>query len=386
MKIFVLLSRFPYPVEKGDKLRAFHQIRILARKHDIILCAIHEGKISVEQMDALKPYCKAIKIIHQSKSNILFNLFRTIFTSLPLQVGYFFSERTRQSVTEMISKHQPDVIYCQLIRTAELVRTERTKKVLDYMDAFSKGVERRIAKSSFFMKPILRLELKRLLRYEEEISSEFSRMSIISAQDKKFIKNRNTSPIVVIPNGVDTSYFVPRKAEKKYDFVFIGNLSYPPNVDCAVHLVHEIMPLIWKEVPQATLHISGANPTARVRSLSGSKVEVSGWSDDIRSSYNSAKVFVAPMRQGSGMQNKILEAMAMNLPCVVTSQVNNAIGAKPDTEIAVQDDVVSFAKQCVALLKSEEQRSKLSAAGYHFVRDKYSWERSVKELENLLKF
>ena len=175
MKIFFLLSRIPYPLDKGDKLRAFHQIKQLSKHHDIYLFALNDSAFHPEALVTLKPYCKSIKFIQISKVSILKNLIAAFFNGMPIQVGYFFNKEIKRKVLENIDKHQPDLIYCQLIRTAEYVRDIKDKpKFLDYMDVFSKGVERMIEKVPFYLKPLFRMEYKRLLKYEQTVFNDFT--------------------------------------------------------------------------------------------------------------------------------------------------------------------------------------------------------------------
>jgi len=171
MKIGVLLSRFPYPLEKGDKLRAFHQIKELSRTHEIYLCAISDKKVNETSLNQLLPYCKDIKVIRLNKFNIVRNLLiGLLFSKLPLQVAYFFKRSAQKEIQAFFANHRVDHIYCQLIRVSEYIKTLNTiPKTLDYMDVLSKGMERRIEKASILLKPFVKIETKRLKKYEHFI-------------------------------------------------------------------------------------------------------------------------------------------------------------------------------------------------------------------------
>ena len=170
MKIFVLLSRVPYPLIKGDKLRAFNQIKFLSKKNDIILCALNDSKIyKQEVIEALTPFCKSISIINLSKFSIYINIVKALFTGKPLQVGYFYSKKAKREIDKLIKITNPDHIFCQLIRVSEYVKNYNIHKTLDYQDVFSKGIERRMKISSFYFKPFLKLEYNRLKKYEDYI-------------------------------------------------------------------------------------------------------------------------------------------------------------------------------------------------------------------------
>lgn len=384
MKILVILSRVPYPLEKGDKLRAFNQIKELSKKHQIILCALNDTTLDENAMNEMKKYCRAISIVPFSKLTILKNLFRAVFTGLPLQVGYFYFSKAQKKVDELIQKHQPDHIYCQLIRTSEYARKYKDiPKTLDYMDVFSKGIERRKASGPFYMRPLLYLEYKRLLKYEREIFGYFNNKTIISGQDRSLIPHPENQKIKIIPNGVDTDYFKPVKRTKEFELLFNGNMNYPPNVESAEYLVEKIMPYVWNKMPGARLLISGASPNTKVKELESDKVIVSGWVDDVRENYAKSKILVAPMQISIGLQNKLLEAMAMQIPCITSSLANNALGAKHNDQIMVADKPEQYALQILELLQNEAKANMIAMNGYKFAVNNFNWKSTTAQLEQL---
>ena len=385
MKLFVILSRVPYPLEKGDKLRAFNQIKELSKSHQIILFALNDTTLDERAIDELKKYCSAISIVKFSKFTIFFNLFRAFFNGKPLQVGYFYFSKAQKKVDEMIKKHNPDHIYCQLIRTAEYIKKYPTiPKTLDYMDVFSKGIERRKLTEALYMKPFLSMEYRRLLRYERKVFSLFNNKTIISEQDKNLIPHPNKKEIVVVPNGVDTNYFKPLQHKKEFELLFNGNMNYPPNIESVEYLVEKVMPYVWGKLPNTRLLISGASPNSRVLDLASSKIVVSGWVDDIRINFAKSKVLVAPMQISIGLQNKLLEAMAMQIPCVTSTLANNALGAKQNEQILIADTPEQYARHIVDLLQNEAKAKQIAMNGYQFVINKYNWQSTTAILSQLM--
>lgn len=385
MKIFVLLSRFPYPLEKGDKLRAFHHIKELSKNHEIILCALTDKKVSETSIKKLSEYCTTIKIIQLPKWKIAINLIKQLFfTDESLQVAYFYNKNAQQQIDKLLLEHQPDHIYCQLIRVTKYVRNSSIKKTLDYMDALARGMERRIEAAPFYMKWALKLETKRLKRYEHLIFDDFDNKIIISEQDKALIVNIKNDDIVVVPNGVDYETYQKKETSKKYDLIFTGNMSYPPNVDSVVYLVNKVMPLIWADLPTIKLVIVGANPSKKVLNLSANNIEVTGWVDDISSYYSQSKIFIAPMQIGTGLQNKLLEAMAMQLPCVTSQLANNALGATHQKHILIGNTPEEYAKHVMNYLNDEQLATEIADNGYQFVKNNYTWEGSTAILEKLI--
>lgn len=384
MKLFVVLSRVPFPLDKGDKLRAYNQIKQLAQHHKVVLLALNDTQLENEAITELKKYCVAISVIRFHKLTIFFNLVRALFSGLPFQVGYFYFGKAQKKVDELIKKHQPDHIYCQLIRTAEYVKKHTLiPKTLDYMDVFSKGMERRIDSAPFYMKPLLWIEYKRLVKYERKVFGYFNNKIIISEQDKNLIPHPKKEQIQVVPNGVDTVYFKPVVRNKEYDLLFNGNMNYPPNIESVEYLVTKIMPIVWQTIPDTRVLISGVNPHVRVLALKSAKVEVSGWVDDIRENFAKSKLLVAPMQISIGLQNKLLEAMAMQLPCITSSLANNALGAIPNEQIIVSNTPEEYATAIINLLQNPEKARKIALSGYKYAITHFNWTNTTAQLDRL---
>jgi sugar transferase (PEP-CTERM/EpsH1 system associated) len=384
MKIFVLLSRFPYPLEKGDKLRAYNQIKYLAKNHEVHLCALNDAPLSKDHIKALEPFCKSINIINLTKAGSAWNIFRAFFNGNPLQVGYFFSTSAKRKIHGLINEIMPDHIFCQLLRVAEYVKDMDIPKTLDYQDVFSKGVERRIGKSPWYKKIILKTEYQRLLNYEEEIFSYFDNKTIISEPDRKLIPHPDRNNIEIVINGVDVDFFKPMEMKNEYDLVFIGNMGYPPNINAAKYLAEQIMPLVHKKLPATRLTLAGATPHPDVQALKNEKIAVTGWMDDIRESYAKAKIFIAPMQIGTGLQNKLLEAMAMKIPCITSGLANKALEAIPEKEILVGNSPEDFANHIFRLLEDDQLSKSISENAYKLVHSKYNWDGATKKLEQLI--
>lgn len=384
MRLLVILPRFPYPIEKGDKLRAYHQLRILSRHHEIHLVAISHQKVSDDDRAKVAPFCESIDIVRTGWITIAFNLFKVLFTGLPFQVGYYYSAKTRKKVEQAVKTFKPQHIYCQLLRTAEYGYVYNIPATLDYQDVFSKGVERRLPGVKGIMKRLFGMEHKRLLRYEKLVFDRYENKTIISVPDREFIPHPNSNEIVVVPNGVDHEFFKPMDRPVTHELVFTGNMGYPPNVDCAAYLGEQVLPLIHKTMPGVRLMVAGATPQARVKALASEFITVTGWVDDIRECYAGAKVFLAPMQMGTGLQNKLLEAMSMRLPCITSTLCNLALKAEPGMEILVGDSPEQVAEKVVLLLKDKAFADKIAAAGYAFVHRQYSWEGATNGLLELI--
>ncbi|MBK8504447.1 MAG: glycosyltransferase [Saprospiraceae bacterium] len=183
-------------------------------------------------------------------------------------------------------------------------------------------------------------------------------------------------------NGVDTNFFRPTEIDKKYDLVFVGNMSYHPNILAAHYLVTEIAPLLREGLPSLSILIAGANPTHAVWKLAAEGVEVSGYVTDIRHAYASARIIVAPIFVGSGVQNKILEAMAMEIPCVTSPQVVEAIGGINDLVFQATNPE-EYRNLIEKLLSEPGERLKMGKKSRQYIEEHLSWEICCKPLDKL---
>ncbi|RMG61098.1 MAG: glycosyltransferase [Bacteroidetes bacterium] len=391
MRLLVLTSRFPYPVEKGDKLRLFFQLRELARHHRVILVALNEGPVAPGDYQVVASLCEEVHVWPLTRAGIAAHLLQGLLSGQPLQVAYFFRRRYLRRLAALIARTRPDGLYCQLIRMAEYVRRlpADLPATLDYMDCFSVQMARQAERESPWRRPVYRREARLLGRYEAQVYPAFSHHTIISAQDRDLLglSPARRAQVQVIPNGVDTDYFHPAAgpaATETHDLVFAGNMGYFPNVQAARYLVEVLMPRVWAQRPDTSLLLAGARPAPAVLRLAeDSRVEVSGWLEDIRSGYRAGRLFVAPLQAGSGQQNKILEALALGRPCLTTPLVNNAIGAEPERDLLLAEDPDDWVRQILRGLADTELRARLGRAGRAFVAEGHSWGHTVGLLRAL---
>ena len=381
MKILVLLPRFPYPLDKGDKLRAYHQIVELSKKHEVYLFALSHKKVQHNNFDHLHTYCTAVNYVEFHWLESLWGIIRAFFSSQPLQLGYWNSIRARRAYKNWERQIQPDVVYCQMVRTIPMITGSPYRKVIDFQDALSLNTRRRMEHSHGLMRLILNYEYRALQRTEQQALLDFNATTIISDVDRKAISPQ----VTIVPNGVDTDYFSNKHLtpNTEYTICFTGNMSYAPNVDAAHYLVKEVMPLVWGNCPNAKVLLAGADPKPSVRALASHNVTISGRLPDIRTAYASAKIFVAPMRIGSGMQNKLLEAMSMGLPCVTTTLAAKPLGVTARKQLLVGDNATELADMIIKLLGSEELRNSITEEGHRFVSEHYSWPAAVEPLEKI---
>lgn len=386
MKIVYLTSRFPWPLDKGDKLRAFHQIRLLSKVNEVHLIAISHDGIPENSKKELLKYCESVNVFQLSKGESYWNTIISFFNGNPLQIGYFFSSRVSELISNHVNLIKPDIVFTQLVRMVEYVKGLNYKKVLDYQDALSLGLKRRFESRKSILNPVLRIEYKRMLKFESSAFNIFNSTMIISQSDLDHLPISNKSLVKIIANGVDTEMFKPDVTiEKKYNLIFAGNMSYPPNIDSAIFLAKEILPRVHLKLPNVNLLLAGANPANEVKSLENKNVKVSGWVDDMVKAYSSADIFIAPMRIGTGLQNKLLEAMSVGLPVITSELANKALNAEPDFQVQIGSCATDYADRILYLLKNKEISQELANNGKDFVKESYSWDKIGLELNNYIK-
>lgn len=382
MRIFVQLSRFPWPLDKGDRLRAYHQVAELSRRHEVVLCALAHDDVPKASLEAVAAICSRLEVIRLSRAETALGMARALATGLPLQVGYFLSGRARRRVSELVAETSPDRLLFQLVRTAEYARGLEASSAIDLMDAFSWGLEQRAGHAPAWLAPLFRFEARRVARYEEEALERFPRASIVTAQDRDRLPAASRGKVAVVRNGVDFEAFTPREAEKDADLLFVGNMAYPPNVLAAETLVTQVLPRVRTERP-ARVVIAGTTPVARVRRLAGNGVEVTGRVADIAGVYARSRVFVAPLPVATGLQNKLLQALAMGVPCVTSTSARDALGAT-EREVRSGRDAAEIAAATLELLGDPAEAAALARRGREFALRGFRWAEAAADLERLV--
>ena len=383
LKIFVLLSRVPYPLDKGDKLRAFHQLKRLSEQHEIYLFALNDSPLHKDAVKVLS-FCKELHIYNLPKIAIMWNVFCFLFSKKPLQCGYFYNRRAKKQIDKQIKIIQPDHIYAQLIRTAEYVKTQPIEKTLDYQDVLSQGLLRIMRQSSFFKRLFYKMEHKRVRLHEKTIFNYFDNTTIITETDRNLMDIPNNGTLTVIPNGVDTDFYRPMQEKKKFDLIFTGNMSYPPNVNAAEYIAKNIFPPLLDKYPYIRIVLCGTSPSGSVLSLQNEHITVTGWVDDIRPFYAQSRLFIAPMHLGTGLQNKLLEAMAMKIPCITSPLASKPLHLTNEKEVVICNTATEYVEAIDKLLIHPELYHRLAENGYEFVRQNYNWKSTTAILEELI--
>lgn len=384
MSILYIASRFPYPLNRGDKVRNFHQIKYLAKNHAVHLLVFSCEKVDEDSLKVMSKHCSSIGVISVGLGRRGMNLVKTGLGSLPLQVGYFLSPGVQSFINESLQRFAPEIVFCSQVRTAPAgLSCPAGKRVLDYVDAFSSRATRRAGYSSIFGRGFWRLEATRMRDFETHCNQLFDQKVIISESERSALPQPAQEGTVVIPNGVDSDYFQPGRREKDFDLLFVGSLDYAANIDAIQYLVREVLPRVRNSRPSTRLLIAGAGLSRSVAALRSPTVVIESPVQDIRNSYERAHLMVAPMRLGGGVQNKLLEAMAMGLPCI-TSELGAAAFAEAGAFLRVARSTEEYSEQILQLLGSESDRSSFGESARDYVKKRFRWEVVGQSLEYLL--
>lgn len=387
MKLLAILPRFPYPLEKGDKLRAYHLLKGLSRHHDIYLFALTDQPVKRSHLQEVASFCAGVEVYRQRWSGIAWHMLTSWLQGWPLQMGYYYHPNALRQLRQFTERVQPDQLYFQLLRTARYAKAlPDLPKTLDYMDAFAAGMQRRAKNTKGPTRWIWQIEYQRLKQQEEAVFHWFDRHTVITKQDQQLIHHPDKEQIKVVSNGIDLHYFqLPNPSpEKDVDILFAGNMSYAPNVRAAQFIAEKVVPLLRPAFPQLRVALVGTDPHPQVKQLAGKGVEVTGWVENIAYWYARSKVMFAPMEIGAGLQNKLLEAMALKLPCVTSPMAREAMDSATHDFVPVAEEPEKYATVLADLLEDAAKRKALGEAGYHYVTRHHDWDAISERLHHYL--
>jgi len=384
-KILILTPRFPYPVIGGDKLRIYAICTELSKKYSLTLVSICGAKAELSMDIPNDGVFSHVERIYLPKWKSYLNTFLSIFSNKPLQIAYYSSSEFKSKVEGLYPN--TDLVLAHLIRTSPYLDDLNEKpKILEMTDAISLNylrVKEKKSKKSL-MELVYSFEQERLYNYEQSVLDKYDFVSVVSKVDQKFLlSNRNDSPsIVVAGNGVDCHKFPFVGANKSLILVFIGNMSTRQNIDACQHFIEDIMPLLNEGRREPfILKIIGIIPeTVKESFLKYPNVEVSGKVDIIAHEVRNVLCGVCAMRIGAGIQNKVLEYMAMGLPAVVSTVGAEGINASNNKDFIVANNPQNFTSSIVQLYHDAEFRDAISKNGRRFVENQLSWGSELKPL------
>jgi glycosyltransferase involved in cell wall biosynthesis len=393
MKILYLTQLFPFPPVCGGTIRSHNIIKHLGRHHDLTMVSFVRRHPTAEQMDEARSVCREVLFVPIHRSNVA-NLkcaASSLLCRSPFIVTRDSVETMRRLVDDLVRTGRFDLIYVDHLQMAQYVVGKRCcPKVLDEHNVEWRIIERVAKTDRYSAKGVFaELEWRKLQKWELQACEDFDMVLTVTYHDRQTLcrENPKLKSVRCLPIGVDFDCFprIELRPDAR-DIVSIGTMSWPPNIDAVLHFARSIYPDIRRQSAGVRFVIAGSNPPASIEALAkrDDSVEVTGFVKDIADVASRAAAFVVPLRSGSGMRVKILNAMAMGLPVVTTSVGCEGIGAEHKRHLLIADGTRDFADAVVRLLSDFDLRKHLGEAGRQFAVQNYGWDSIYARLDEAI--
>ncbi len=386
MHILYLTNGFPYPLTSGY-LRHYFLIRELARHHAITLLALVAPDLAPEHLRELAPYTQRVLTFASAERNRPRSQ-KALLRMRRLSAGEWLDPAVAQmgaALRRLLREHPGAVVLFSGKETfGALAGRPPDRLIVDLCDAASLRVRGQMLCADPLQRLRLAVTYVRLRRVEQALIRQASHLLFASGRDRDALLKAATDRVTLVPNGVDLAYWQRRSPELgRHTIAFTGAMDYPPNTDAALYLLTEIFPRVREIWRAARLLIVGRDPPAHLRRAAGQPgVTLTGYVDDVRPYLEQASLLAAPLRFGAGIQNKVLEALAMELPVVASPVAADGLrteaGDCPPLEVA--HNAAEFAHRLASRLKAVSQRPVPHAEGRRYVASHFGWARSGEKL------
>ena len=388
MKVLYLCHRVPYPPDKGEKIRAFHQLRAISARHEVDLFTLADDPQDLQYKAELERYCRKVIIVQIASSMARFLSLRVLGSGKPLTLPYFYSRKLDREIRSALDGRSYDRIFVYCSAMAQYVeRAARIPLLMDFVDVDSDKWFQYALHKKFPLADIYRREGVCLQNYERRICEKASKVLVTTEREAVLVRELSSGADVhVIPNGVDTTYFSPvARMCSSPTIIFTGDMSYFPNQQAVKFFAMEVLPLIQRQAPDAKFLIVGRRPSIGVQRLGDlDGVEVTGFVPDVRTYLARATVAVAPFAIAAGIQNKILEALASGLPVVATPRAVQGLSSQTREMVQTGETVEELAAKTLSFLRDSAYAMQIGLEGRRRVSMEYSWENSLGQLMALI--
>lgn len=390
MRILFVTSYVPALIGGGSALRSYNFIIRLLESHEVSLLALSAE--SDMEIDAREDWeSKGVQVttvpLTWSEDPTLREKLRRLTTLQPYRAQAFVNPQMRNAFRSMLADHRPDVVHLDLLRMAWCIQAAhgQVPMVLDMHNVETQRARSEMGQKQLSLKQRILAEWEyfRLQRFESETCGRASWVIAVTPEDKDTLcRQAGHDRVTYVPNGVDTDYFQPVPTSDDPTLIFVGTMSYNPNIDAVLYFCREILLLVADRVPSVRFLIVGRDPSPEIRALDvDPRIEVTGTVPDVRPYFARSAVCVIPTRIGGGVKNKVLEAMAMGMPVVTNSFSTIGIPLEPSKHACVCDTPEAFANATIRLLENPKERRELGQAAAKFISTNYSWRDSVALLE-----
>jgi sugar transferase (PEP-CTERM/EpsH1 system associated) len=387
VKILFLSQRVPYPPNRGDKITTWRLVERMKRAHDVRVVAFAHGETDEAAAQALRAKGIPTTTVRYHDAWSKLSALPLLATRTPLTLGVFGSRALQAHVDREIQGCDMAYAYSSSMG-AFLEKHAGLPRVMHFGELDSDKWRQYAARSRFPSRWVYAREQRTLLAFERRIARAFTDNVLCTPLEQAIFRAEVGAdvPSTVLRNGVDLQHFTPARTDPESGLiVFTGVMNYLPNADGCIWFAEEMLPRIQSRVPGAHFAVVGAHPTAAVERLGRLPgVTVTGFVDDTRDWLGRAAVSVAPLRIARGIQNKVLEAMAMGLPVVGTTSATQGVEGRDESDYLVRDDASSFGDAVIGLLVDPPRARALGARGRAFVEANYDWEVVFRPLDELL--
>ena len=394
--ILYLVHRLPYPPDKGDKVRSYHLLRYLAQRHRVFLGTFVDDPADTIHVATLQQWCAEVHAAPLSPIAARLKSLSGLLNGQPLTLPYYQNRELQSWVDRVCVAENIDLAVVFSAAMAQYLDQHAALPALvDFVDVDSAKWTQYGSLRRWPLSWLYRREGIRLLRFERRLASVTRRSFFVTEQEAELFRSlapEAANSIEVLNNGVDCEYFSPdiSLADPFVDgekaIVFTGAMDYWPNIDAVTWFVRDIFPLVRAELPIARFYIVGRDPVSAVRKLAGESVVVTGTVIDVRPYLRHSAVVVAPLRIARGIQNKVLEAMAMGCTVVGTEACMAAIDAKEGAEMFHAGTADKFAELVVRLVADLGTRDAIGRAARAQVVGRYGWEANLAKIEQYFFF
>jgi polysaccharide biosynthesis protein PslH len=383
VRVLFVAPRFPLPPWRGDQVRAYHHLRLLAPRHEITCCALVTRPPPATARADLAALGVRLEVVRLGFVGALPPLAGVLRGDpSPLQMLLYARRRARARVAALLASGGFDLVHAQLVRSlSHLPAIRATPLVVDLIDALSANFARRAEWERGPLRRLFAWEAARLARAEAELVGSGTPCLVVAESERRALGGHGD--VRIVPNGVDAAVFAFADGGRPpARVVFAGNLGYFPNVDAATWLGRDILPRLRAARPDVELRLVGARPARAVRALAAEPhVSLAAGVPAMAPELAAATVAVIPLRAGSGLQNKVLEAMAVGTPVVATPQAVGGLDVHAGEHLLVAEDADGLAAATLALLRDPGRARGLARAARSLVERRYRWEDSAAGVE-----
>ncbi len=392
--ILYLVHRLPYPPNKGDKVRSYHLLRHLLKAHRVFLGTFIDDPADAEHIPVLRGMCAGLHVARLDPRRAKLRSINGLLAGEPLTLRYYRDAGLQDWVDNTCRSQRIDAIVVFSSAMAQYTEDKQRLPVLiDFVDVDSAKWTQYAPQHRWPMSWIYRREGRLLLAYERHMAARAARSFLVTEAEVELF--RKLAPecgvrVEAMCNGVDADYFAPA-ADRPSPFpvgeeavVFTGAMDYWPNVDAVAWFVAEMLPALRAQRPRLRFYIVGRSPTPEVLALAGAHVVVTGTVPDVRPYLQHAGVVVAPLRVARGIQNKILEAMAMARPVVAAADCAAPVDATPGKELLTAANAAEFVAAIAAQLADPQAAATIGRAARARVVARYSWDAHMSQIDPYL--